>query len=311
VTAGPATTGPATTGPATTGPATTGPATTGPATVSAVTARASIRVEATAAGARVAALRSQVPLVLRDTTPRHPAGVGGPPTVEVHLVNAAAGPLAGDRLRLDVAVGPGVRLVLRSAAATVALPGRGRGRSVFEIHADVGHAGILEVLLEPTVAAGGCHHRSVGTARLAAAARLVWREEVLLGRFGEEAGSIETCLRVDVATGPGAEPEHGAARGRGEARTAPLLRQELRLGPEVPGVAGPAVLDGARAIGSLLVARAGAPAGLGAVPVSRDRSALLPLAGPGVLISALADDAVTLRRSLTELAELIGANPAG
>lgn len=255
---------------------------------SSVTAVAAIRVEVAGgtdagSGVRVTTLESRVPLVLRDTTSRRASRPGESRGAEIHLVNAAGGPLAGDRLRLDVTVGPGARLVLRSAAATVALPGRGEGPSVFEIQADVGPGGALEVLLEPTVAAEGCQHRSVGTARLAAGASLLWREEILLGRFGEPSGTLATRLRVDV-------------------EGAPLLRQDLLLGPEVPGVGGPAVLGGVRAVGSLLVARAGGLPGLGFDPAVGERAARLPLAGPGVLVSALADDAVALRRALTELA---------
>jgi urease accessory protein len=57
------------------------------------------------------------------------------------------------------------------------------------------------------------------------------------------------------------------------------------------------VLGGARTVGSLLIAGPG-PDGLGVRPSAVGNAAVLPLAGPGVLITALADDTVSLRRTL-------------
>jgi urease accessory protein len=210
---------------------------------------------------------------------------------------------------------------------------------VLEIHADVAAGGALDLLPEPTVAVRGCRHRMVGRATVGAGGWLRWREEILLGRFGEAPGHVETDLRVDVRPGP-------AASCGPTADYLPLLRQQLALGPDVPGLAGAALLGSARAVGSLLIAappaEVAATAGLGiAPPVSRKGaaadpgrlagivdgarppgpaglgvapsvspadpvtdghmaggSAVLPLAGPGVLITALAPDAVTLRRHL-------------
>lgn len=253
-----------------------------------VRARAALRVELDGGGtARVTELRSAVPVLLRRT-----GGTGR--VVVIHLVGGAGGPLAGDDLGLDISVGAGAHLVVRSVAATVALPGHGAGPSTFAVRARVGPAAALSFLPEPTVVARGARHRMITEITLAADASLRYREEILLGRFGEPGGDLETSLHVDVDQ---------ASRRR------PLLRQELRLGPDVPGVAGPAVLAGARAVGSVLVA--GPLPGL--EPVTGSGSvgagvALLPLAGPGVLVSALADDALMLRRRLDSLAgPLIGA----
>jgi urease accessory protein len=71
-------------------------------------------------------LRSDPPLVLRPTRPAGPEplprwGVDGPGTATVSLVAGAAGPVGGDQLRLDVEVGPGTALVLRSVAASLVL----------------------------------------------------------------------------------------------------------------------------------------------------------------------------------------------
>ncbi|MCK9874573.1 urease accessory protein UreD [Frankia sp. Ag45/Mut15] len=252
-------------------------------------AHAAVRVERDVRGAlRVAELRSAVPLVLR-LTGTTPAGVS-PPTATVHLVSAAAGPLAGDELRLDLTVGSGVRLVMRSVAAMVALPGRGAtGPSRLVVRAWVDDDGELDFQPEPTVVARGADHVAVTEVSLAPSARLCLREEILLGRFDEPPGAYHGTLRVDITAGP-------------HDRT-PLLRQELALAPDLPGLHGPAHLGPARGVGARLVAGpAWAAQAARARPVTvtdgRGEAALLPLAGPGYLVTALAMDAVTLRRLL-------------
>ncbi|MCL9760811.1 urease accessory protein UreD, partial [Frankia sp. AiPa1] len=220
-------------------------------------AHATVRVDLGARGdAQVTELRSDVPLVLR-LTGRAPAG-DSPASATVHLVSAAAGPLAGDDLRLDIVVGEGVRLVLRSVAAMVALPGRGAtGPSRLAVTAQVGAGGELDLRPEPTVVAAGANHAAVTEVTLAPTARLWLREEILLGRFGEPAGAFHGTLRVDISrdtTSRGAVSRGAPPGGGPGAGTIPLLRQELELGPDVPGLHGPAQLGPARAVGSLLVA---------------------------------------------------------
>jgi len=86
--------------------------------------RATARITAVADGGRtrLVTLRSEPPILVRRTGPRHADG-----EVEVHLVGGAAGPLGGDRLRVEVTVGPGARLCVRTVAASLALPGPGAG----------------------------------------------------------------------------------------------------------------------------------------------------------------------------------------
>ncbi|MCM3884747.1 urease accessory protein UreD [Frankia sp. R82] len=306
-------------------------------------ANAAVRVEL---GARddvhVRELRSDVPLVLR-LTGRRPGGAAPsaapppgtpatPPSVTVHLVGAAAGPLAGDDLRLDISVGAGVRLVLRSVAAMVALPGRGAGDrpSRLTVTAQVGPGGELDFQPEPTVVAAGADHAALTEITLDPTARLWLREEILLGRFGESAGSFHSMLRVDISPGAGVEPRTGASTETEPAvgtvlrgGTIGLLRHELALGPDTPGLHGPAQLGAARAVGSLVVAGpewAGPGpesviVGRGSQPGQDDHAgrgggeaALMPLAGPGYLVTALAPDAVSLRRLL---ATAPGSHPSG
>ena len=247
-------------------------------------ARARVVVETDAHGrSRLTCLRSEGPLVLRPT-PGSPAGSSPCPEVVVHLVGGAGGPLGGDVLSIEIVVGPGAELVLRSVAATVALPGP--APSVVHIDAQVGEGGALWWLPEPTIAAAGCDHRARARVSLASRARLVWREELVGGRHGEAGGSVSSRVSVDL-------------EGR------PLVRHQVDLGLGHPAWAGPAVGSGARCAGSVILvdpvwvdsARADGPARRDGPPgpLVLDGAAVLPLAGPAVHVVALAPDARRLR----------------
>jgi urease accessory protein len=232
-----------------------------------VLASASIEAVAGADGVtRLPVLASQVPLVLRRTPDA------------VYLVGGAAGPIGGDELSLRVDVGPGAFLRLRSAAASIALPGLDGLESVLRVSVTVAERGRLEYLPEPVVAAAGARHATLVSVTLAAGAALVLRDEVLLGRHGEAGGAARTVLQVTHA-------------GR------PLLRQSLSVSGSDPASLGPAVLAGHRAAGTLLLVNDPGTAELPAR--ATPETAVMPLAGPGVLVTALAHDAVSLRQRLT------------
>jgi urease accessory protein len=183
--------------------------------------------------ARIAAARGRI-TTLYGEPPLLPH-VTGPG--EVHFVGGAAGPLGGDDLCVEIDVGPGADLCVRTVAASLALPGKGFSRT--RISARIAAGGRLAWLPEPLIAASGCAHEAVSTVELAAGAALVWREELVCGRYGEEPGDARLRLAVHLD-------------GR------PLHRHEIAVGPGAPGWAGAAVLGGARAVGSVLLV--GAPA---------------------------------------------------
>jgi urease accessory protein len=216
---------------------------------------------------RLPVLASQVPLVLRRT----PSAV--------YLVGGAAGPIGGDSLSLRVTVGAGAFLRLRTAAASIALPGLDGAESVLRVSVTVAPGGRLEYLPEPVVVSAGAWHTTVLSVTLADDASLLLRDELLLGRHGETGGTARSVLHVDYA-------------GR------PLLRHSVEVAGADPVSRGPALLAGHRGIGTLLLAGAGARQQSPAAAASPEM-AVMPLAGPGVLVTALADDAVTLRRRLT------------
>lgn len=232
-----------------------------PATARSCTAHASVRAERDGAGRiRLTRLRSDGPYALRAAPDA------------VHVVGAAAGPLGGDELNLDLEVGPGAELAVRSVASALLLPGP--GESVTRVRAAVAAGGRLDLALEPAIATAGCLHHAATEIVLDGGAALRWREELVLGRHGEAPGRYTARADVTVA-------------GR------PLLRQELPLTGGAVRASG-AVLDGARCVGSVLLAGPG-PAG---EPYAAEGLAVMPLAGPGVLVTALAPDSATLRRRL-------------
>ena len=225
--------------------------------------RARARVVAGPGGPYTAAvLRSDLPIVLR------------PADDAIHVAQGAAGPLGGDDIELSVEVPDGCSLRLRAVASTLVLPSAAGGAARITIRAVVGDGGSLELLLEPVVIADRASVELVTQIELAASARLLWREEVVLGRYNEQGGDAVT--RIDVLRAG-----------------LPLLRTGSRfIGGDVV-THGPAVLGRARAAGSLLRigcdVRDGEP---------QPESALLALAGGGQLFTAVASSAINLRRAL-------------
>ncbi|WAP54370.1 urease accessory protein UreD [Streptomyces sp. S465] len=246
-----------------------------------VRAVARLRAEADGrGGTALPVLAGDGPLALRRTR-----ATGG--QARVTVVGAMSAPLGGDRIALEATAGVGTRLRVGSAAATIALPGRTAEPAHYDIRLTVADGAVLHWLPEPLISAHGSDLRMTTRVDLAATARLVLREEQILGRTGESPGRLTSRLTV-----------HRAGRH--------LLDQELRHGPGAPGWDGGAVLGGHRAVGQLLVAdpvydtRPVEPRPLAETAV------LTPLAGPAVLVTALAPDALRLRRILDEATAALG-----
>ncbi|MET7772177.1 urease accessory protein UreD [Nocardia sp. NPDC005366] len=176
----------------------------------------------------------------------------------VHLIGTAATPLGGDELDITILVGPGARLVVRSVAASIALPGPATTFSSSHWHYEVGAGGSLDVDAEPMIVAGGADHHTRTTVRLAADAAIRFRERVQIGRSGEEAGHWRGDLIADVAE-------------------TPLLRHRLELGEG--GVSDDAIAA-PRALDSELVYPDDRPAFTDGLVTSR-----LPLAAGGTLFT--------------------------
>ncbi|MGW8885310.1 urease accessory protein UreD [Streptomyces sp. NPDC055749] len=230
-------------------------------------------------------LESSGPLALRRTRSPHA------PYARVTVVGAMTAPLGGDRLAVEADVRDGARLTVDSAAATVALPGASpeAGPATYDVRLTVGEGAELRWLPEQLVSAYGSELRMTTRVELAASARLVLREEQILGRHGETTGTLTTRLTV-----------HRAGR--------PLLDQQLAYGPGAPGGwDGAAVLGGHRAVGQLLIVEPGFEDKIPEARLIGPAAVLTPLAGPALLVTAVAADARLLRGVLDDaLSELSG-----
>jgi urease accessory protein len=193
-------------------------------------------------------------------------------------------PLGGDRLRIEATAEEGAHLHITSAAATIALRGPTPEHATYDVHLTVAERARLHWLPQPLISAARSNLRQTCTIDLAPTARLVLREEQVLGRVNEPPGRMVTRLTV-----------------RHDGR--PLLDQQMVYGPDAPGWDGPAVLAGHRAVGQILIVD---PAFdkepphvrlLGDDP-AQGQAVLTPLAGPAILVTALAPDTLRLRRLL-------------
>ncbi|MFE9120257.1 urease accessory protein UreD [Streptomyces sp. NPDC007172] len=235
--------------------------------------RATARIVATPEGLPV--LEGAGPLALRRTRARGPYH-------RVTVVGAMSAPLGGDRIAVEAEVRDGAGLHVDSAAATIALPGREGERAHYDVRLTVGEDAELRWLPEQLISASGSDLAMRTRVDLAPGARLVYREEQVLGRHGEPPGTLTTRLTVYRA-------------GR------PLLDQELAYGPGAPGGwDGAAVLDGHRAAGQLLFVSPELADSPSEARMLGDHAVLTPLAGPALLVTAVAPDARLLRHTLDD-----------
>lgn len=216
--------------------------------------------------------RDAPPITLRPTGPGR-----------VHLVQAAGGPVGGDDLALNVSVAAGAELTVRSAAATVVQPGPVADRVTWLVTARVGANGTLRWWPEPTVVCAGADHHGHLRVELAADARLMVRDQVVLGRAGEPGGRYRGRTTVYLA---------------GE----PLVDNETVLDGADAALSGPAGSGGFRVFGSVLLAGPDLPPlPESAVCEPGVRAAVLALDGPGYLALALGATSTQVDAILTRL----------
>jgi urease accessory protein len=119
----------------------------------------------------------------------------GPPAPELEamIVNTAGGMAGGDALALDVAVGPGARLVVTGAAAEKVYRSLGCETSI-TAKLDVAAGGELAWLPQETILFDQARLRRTIEVDLAADARLLLAEAVIFGRSGMGEAVVQGCL---------------------------------------------------------------------------------------------------------------------
>jgi urease accessory protein len=182
----------------------------------------------------------------------------------VALVATTALLLGGDRVELDVRVGPGGWLDIVETAGTVAYEAPA-APSGWVIRAQVGAGARLTWSGEPFVVADGADVHRVTDIDLAAGAAACLRETLVFGRVGEAGGALRSWTRV----------RHDGAE---------LLVEDLDL-RDAAARSAPGRLGTARVIDSVLLLGAAAPP-LPAIPAQ----VRYDLAGPGTIARVLAGD---------------------
>lgn len=164
---------------------------------------------------------------------------GAPDRCRIGLLATTALLLGGDRVELDVQVGPGATLELVDVAGTVAYDGRGRPAS-WSVRVAVAEGGRLRWSGEPFVVADGADVSRDLRLDLAEGTTVLLRETAVLGRAGQLGGVLRTRTRVhqegrpvlveDTELDPG-----GHRRSPGMLGGLRVLDTLLALGSEAPG----------------------------------------------------------------------------
>ena len=182
--------------------------------------------------------------------------------VRVALVGHSATLLAGDDLRIEFDVAPGAFLEVLEPSGTVAYNARG-GHASWTATATVGAGGALVWRAAPFVVAGGADVSRRIDISLESDAVALLDEMVVFGRTGEIGGALRSDQRITVDG-------------------TPLLVETLDL-RSVPDRSRPGVLGGHRVIGTTML--------LGMKTSDTAEGHVSPLAGPGMLARAVADQA--------------------
>jgi len=196
-------------------------------------------------------------------------GTARPLHLRVALIGIHMMLLGGDDVRIEVSVGPGVTLEVVEPAGLVAydadlVPSR------WSLHAELGEDSALIWDGASFVAAAGSNVQRETRLQLAAGARALVRETLVLGRSGEHGGRLRSTTR---AAGPGGD----------------ILFEDLNLtGPRDRAVG---ILGAAKAVASATAV--GWRPGQAAVPGVPDdsRARRFDLAGPGAVARSLSTEA--------------------
>ena len=160
-----------------------------------------------------------------------------------HIHNLSGGVLAGDRLSLDLQIGPNARAQVTSTGATRVYRGpAGAGAGEFSAHAVVKEQGLLEYLPDPLIPFAGSRFRQNTAVNLEDGAGLFWWETVAPGREARgEIFSYDTLqFRFDLT-----------------AAGIPIALERCHLDPRARPLESPARLGPYRYFSSFVICRSG------------------------------------------------------
>ncbi len=219
----------------------------------------------------------------------------GPLGAEVVFLNTSGGLTAGDRLALSLDVPAGARLTGTTQTAERLYRAAG-GEARIEVSLTVGPGGHLDWLPQETILFDGCAARRRTVIDLAEGAGCLAVEALVLGR----AAMGETVARLDLS-------DTRTIRRDGRA----IHLEPLALTPAHLGVR-PALLDGARAVASLVLVAPGAADALGPVRAALDEPGVRSAASAPdgrLVVRLMAPDGWPLRRQLARLIVLLRRAP--
>jgi urease accessory protein len=138
-------------------------------------------------------VRDRCLLTTGHLSPRQLPGRAG--VVRVALVAAGALLLAGDEVRIEIAVSGPVRLEIVETAGTVAYGMRG-GSARWDVDIDLSDGASLQWYAEPFVVSADADVARTTTVHLTTGCTAHLRESLILGRQGEVGGALHTKTRV-------------------------------------------------------------------------------------------------------------------
>ena len=161
-----------------------------------------IVVERAGDGARFAVLDQGHYLAPRPVSGGTVSGASSPNRchLRVALIGIHMMLLAGDDVRIEVSVGPGVTLEVIEPAGMVAYDAEGL-QSRWCLDAELGDGSVLIWEGAPFVAAAGSNVLRETRIRLGTDARVLVRETLVLGRSGEESVPLRSMTRITGADG--------------------------------------------------------------------------------------------------------------
>lgn len=117
------------------------------------------------------------------------------------LVGSGASPAGEDHIRVRVDVGPDVSVSVRSVAATVVYAAHGAGTR-WHTELTVADGARVDWVPEPVIVTGRARHAMTTTVHASPDASVTLAEVLVLGRAGEDAGTIRATLDVRVGDTP-------------------------------------------------------------------------------------------------------------